>query len=602
MKDRLLFLFRLYITLLLLFATQKVVFMIFNSGYAAGVPLGSCLAVLWHGVRLDSVTASYILVVPVIIVFISCFCDKFPLRRVLLPFWWIVASLMSIVFIADTIVYFFWGAKMDTNDLIYAAKPKDMLASLRWWSIIVAFLIVAVLVWHYWRRMRHTTPTMLATVRNHWWSLLFLPIAGLLFVGMRGGVSESTANPSYAYFSKYAFCNHAALNPLFNILHSVAKTEDLEREFALYDENKVEQIIGPYFENDPSVSDTLLRMQRPDILMIVWESGGWDMVMNDTVGPNIIRLAEEGICFSDCYANNFRTDRGLVSLLSGWMGLPTTSLMKMSDRCRRLPGLAQTLQYEGYSTSFVYGGDVDFTNMRGYLHETGFENVCGFEAFPSSKKKSSWGAPDAYTLLPSVIDYKNDKTSKKRFDVILTLSSHEPWSVEMHRFNDDRKNSFAYTDSCIGVLVDSLRLMPMWDSLLVIIVPDHGVPLSNTQSTSDWTVSHVPIVWTGGAIKCHKTIDKTMMQSDLAATLLAQMGIDASDFIMSRNATSPTFAEKSRWALHCFKNGCNLIDSTGAVRYECNREKNYSGEDAFSDRITFVEMLLQYVYQRTARI
>ena len=45
-KTRLLTLLRLYITLLLIFVTQKVVFMLFNMGLAGGAPFGQCLLAL----------------------------------------------------------------------------------------------------------------------------------------------------------------------------------------------------------------------------------------------------------------------------------------------------------------------------------------------------------------------------------------------------------------------------------------------------------------------------------------------------------------------------------------------------------------------------
>ena len=596
---------RLYVTLLLIFVTQKVVFMLVNMGYAGGAPFGSCIAALWHGLRLDSVTAAYILIIPLLVMLVSCFFKRFPLRKVLKPYYILIGTLMALVFVADLVLYHFWGAKIDAADLIYAAKPKDMLASVQWWTIPLGALLIALLAFHYCRRLLHASSwkknkkvvTVLNPVQSRWSALLFLPLAGLVFLGMRGGISESTANPSYAYYSKYPFCNHSALNPLFNMLHSMFKTEDLANEFVFMPDEEAETMVAPLFESNLVITDSLLNVSRPDILLIVWESGGWDMVMNDSVAPNLMRYSREGVSFTDCYSNNFRTDRGLVSLLSGWMGLPTTSLMKMNDKCRKLPGLAKTMHDNGYATRFVYGGDIDFTNMRGYLLETGFDAVLGSEDFPRSRHESSWGAPDEYTLLPCVV--ADETNTSPHFTTLLTLSSHEPWQVPIHRLVDDRKNAFAYTDSCIGVLVDSLRTMPGWDNLLVIIVPDHGVALNSSQSTSDPSVSHIPMVWTGGAVREHRDIDVVMMQSDLPATLLAQLGIGSHEFIFSRNVFSPHFAERYLFALHCFKNGCNLIDSTGVTRFDCADRKCLPEG---MENESLLQALIQYIYQRTSKL
>lgn len=600
MKERLVYLLRLYITLLLIFETQRLLFMLVNMGHAGGAPFLCCLAAMWHGLRLDSVAASYIVVIPAIAVAVSFLTRKFSLRKIMSPYYMVAAVLLALVFVADTVLYFYWGAKMDANDLMYAAKPRDMLASVRWYIVVAGVLLVAGLVWHYFRRLLHPTPETLTAPKSRWYALTAIPLLGLVFLGMRGSVSQSTANPSYAYFSSHAFCNHAALNPFFNMTHSLFKMQDMENEFDFMTYEEAEGIAAPCFVTDNAITDTLLVCRRPDILMIVWEGGGWDMTMNDSVGPCLMRLADEGVCFTACYADNFRTDRGLVSLLSGWPGLPTASLMKMPDKCRALPGVAKCLSEEGYRCRFIYGGDVDFTNMRGYLMETGFDAVDGSEAFPSSRRLSSWGAPDAYTMLPSVTA-AGDSPS---FTVLLTLSSHEPWEVPFRRLADNRCNSFAYTDSCLGVLVDSLRLTPLWDSLLVVIVPDHGVPLSNSQSTSDPSVAHIPMVWTGGAVRNGKhSVDAMMMQSDLPATLLAQMGMDASRFVFSRNVLSPSYGSSRHFALHAFKNGCNYIDSAGITRMDCNDKSLQPVSGSHTEQqAEFVRALIQYIYQRTARL
>ena len=598
MYKRLIYLIRLYITLLLIFMTQKVVFMLVGMGHADGAPFGQCVAALWHGLRLDSVTACYIIVIPLLLVVVSCLAPFKKFRKWHRPYFAVVAILMAMAFVADTVMYFFWGAKIDANELMYAAKPKEMLASIEWWTVIVGAVLLAAVVWHYVRRMMHTVPGKLFAVENKWHTLIFIPIAALVFIGMRGGLSKSTANPSYAYFSKYAFCNHAALNPLFNMIHSMFKVKDLEHEFVFMSDDEAQSIAMPVFAYDGSVKDTLLNTSRPDILLIVWEGGGWDMTMSDSISPNLMRYSREGVLFSNCMANNFRTDRGLVSILNGWQGLATTSLMKMSDKCRKLPALASSLKNEGYATRFVYGGDLGFTNMRMYLSETGFESVVGIESFPDSRGLSNWGAPDAYVLT-------TDQVAKQSpsFTTILTLSSHEPWDVPMHRLQDIRKNTFAYTDSCIGVLVDQLRQSPRWDSMLVIIIPDHGIPQSNSQSTSDPAVSHIPVVWTGGAVRQHREFSQLMSQSDLAATLLAQLNIDASDFVFSNNVLSFSYANRRPFALHAFKSGYNYITPTGSVRYECINDSVIPMDaDVNADDDRFVHALVQYIYQRTSKL
>ena len=590
MAKRVLFLVRLYVTLFLIFVTQKVLFMLLNLSYGAGMTAGDWLAVLWHGLPLDSVAACYLLTVPFVVVLLSCFFCKIPVRKILTWYYAVAALLMALAFAADTVLYRFWGAKVDAADLIYAASPKEMLASVTLPAILLGTLVIALLVFHYIRRLRHATPVQFPAIRPIW-ALCLLPLVALQFLGIRGGLGDSTANPSYAYFSAKPFQNHAALNPLFNISHSLFKTENLASQFQFYDDSRLPEFSAAY-PHDGTVTDTLLTTSRPDILLLIWEGAGSEMTGSDSVAPNLHRWQRQGVYFSNCYANSFRTDRGLVAVINGWPALPTTSLMKKADMGRKLPSLARTLRDNGYSTSFYYGGDIDFTNMRGHLSEAGFSSVCGEEYYPSSLQRGNWGVTDGAFLraLPA-------SGSSPWFMAMLSLSSHEPWDVPMHRLADERRNAFAYTDSCMGALLDSLSRTPAWDNLLVVIVADHGIPV-NLPAASRHLSTRIPLVWTGGAVKGPRVIDVLMNQSDLAATLLAQMGLDVGSFTFSRNVLAQTYSD--RFAVNAYKNGLYYIDSTGVTSFDC--QSCSEADEAYPSnpvRLQKTQAHLQLLYRTT---
>ena len=592
MAKRLIFLLRMYVTLLLIFATQKLVFMVFNCGYADGTTGWDWLSVLWHGLRLDSVTACYLLIVPAVAVLVSFFWSGMPVRRVLTYYYAVAAPLMALAFAADMVLYRFWGAKLDAADLMYAASPKEMLASVRWYEIVAGALLIGLLVFHYIRRLLHATPERFDSVRPLW-ALAMLPLVALQFLGIRGGMGDSTANVSYAYFSSTPFLNHSAVNPLFNIVHSLSKSEDLSSMFQFYEKGEMEEITAGMYPHDGTVTDTLLNTERPDILLVIWEGAGSEMMLNDSVAPNFQRWREKGVFFSNCYANSFRTDRGLVALVNGWPGLPTTSLMKMADKGRKLPSLARELQGAGYRTAFYYGGDIDFTNMRGHLSEAGFERVCGQEGYPDAKAMCNWGVADEELLgrLP-------EPEGSPWFTALLTLSSHEPWDVPLRRLDDERRNAFAYTDSCLGAMLDRLESMPGWDRLLVVVVADHGVPVDGLSSDKMHLATRIPVLWTGGAVKEPRTLDVLMNQSDVAATLLAQLGLDVKDFTFSRNVLSPLYVD--RFAVNAYKNGLYYIDSTGVTSYDCvslsELDASYPSDARRSQR---TQALLQLLYKTT---
>lgn len=595
MLKRLLFLLRLYVTLLLIFVTQKLVFMLFNFPSAGGTTVRGWLGVLLHGLRLDSVTACYLMIVPVLVVVISFFWWRIPVKRVLTVYYAIVAPLMALAFAADTVLYRFWGAKVDAADLMYVANPKEMLASVTLVAILVGALLIGLIVFHYLRRLRHATPPRFDRVLPAS-SVVMLVVVALQFVGIRGGLSESTANVSYAYFSSIPFLNHSAINPLFNVTHSLFKTEDLASQFHYYDNERLAEQAADLYPHSNAVADTLLNTDRPDILLVIWEGAGSEMILNDSVGPNFCRWCRQGVFFSNCYANSFRTDRGLVSIVNGWPGLPTTSLMKKADMGRKLPSVARSLQQAGYTTSFFYGGDIDFTNMRGHLSESGYARVEGREYYSGAQVLANWGVADEELFGRTPLD-----SHSPMFTTLLTLSSHEPWDVPTQRLSDPRCNAFAYTDICLGTWLDSLSQTPEWNNLLVIIVADHGVPVNGLPRDGKHLSARIPVLWVGGAVKQPRCFDQLMNQSDLAATLLAQLRMDVSHFTFSRNVLAPDYCNP--FAVNAYKNGLFYIDTTGVTDYDC---VSLSEQDAAypSDplRLQRAQTLLQLWYFTTGRL
>lgn len=588
-------LLRLVAVLLLLFAGQKVLFMAYNAPvYGQGMTMDDAMQVVWHGLRLDLVSVCYLMVVPMVVLAVAAYKKHCRLRRWMT--WWYVPAgvVVTVAFAADLILYHYWGSKLDVADLVYARNPKEMLASLSAGMLALAIAGLILLIGLMVALLRWATPRESVRMRRPFlYTLLTVLLLAADLVGMRGGIEESTANAGYAYYSDKKFLNHAALNPFFNLLNSMSKSENLAEEFRSMDEAEALLLTERIYCSSPDIADTLLNSRRPDIMLVVWEGGGSLMTDSVAVAPRFLELKGEGVYFSNCYANNFRTDRGLVSLLNGWPALPTTSVMKMSGRCGKLPSVARQLGLAGYHSAFYYGGDIDFTNMRGYLYETGYDRVYGADAYPKLTTDSKWGVHDHHFLRME----NHQLPASPFFATFLTLSSHEPWEVPSHRLEDAQANSFAYADSCIGAFVDQLRALPMWDNLLLIIVPDHGVAARGV-SVADIRAAHIPMLWLGGAVRQRCTIDCLMNQSDLAATLMAQLGLSAQAFAFSRNVTSASY--RPTVVMHAFKNGFNLMDSAGCSQFECLNSQVVASRPPHSEEITsLAKAMLQRAYSAT---
>lgn len=585
-------LLRFYLLTVLVFVVAKVAFMLFN-GEGHEFSVADVGQVIWHGLSLDLSTALYILILPFLLTIISVW-TRVP-RWIPAVYDAVVATLFALAFVADTSLYPFWGFKLDASCLQYLSTPTEAMASVSVWYLLLrglaVALVAAVIYWCY-RRVtsvgeRGSRDALKNKLAETAFYLLAMP---LMVIGIRGGLDESTTNVGQVYYSPRQFLNHAAVNPVFSFLSSMEKTATYMPDYQFMDDSECERLVASLYPTESRDIDTLLTTLRPNIVVILMESCGaifTGLEGRADVMPRLDRLMHEGVSFDSCYANSWRTDRGTVCTYSGYPSFPVSSVMKMPSKSHLLPGLARTLSAEGYQTSYVYGGDINFTNMRSYLIGTGFERLTWKKDFSSDEQQTAeWGVRDDITFgeVARQITTYTDQHSPF-FIGFSTLSSHEPWDVPLKQFDDEVLNSFFYLDRCVGRFIDGLRKMPAWENLLVILLPDHSIDYREV-GVEDPRHNHIPMVWTGGAVKTARRIKQVCNQSDLPATLLGQMGVPHADYRYSRDVMSGNY--KRRVAVHTYNNGIAVTDSTGRAIFDLNANRMIQGSGPAAEELIHI--------------
>jgi hypothetical protein len=77
---------------------------------------------------------------------------------------------------------------------------------------------------------------------------------------------------------------------------------------------------------------------------------------------------------------------------------------------------------------------------------------------------------------------------------------------------------------------------------LIIIIADHGSARPGNTDIFDKIKYHIPMIWLGGALNVHDTVISRMAsQTDLAATLLAQLQIKSDKFKFSKNILTTSY-------------------------------------------------------------
>lgn len=624
----------LYILFVLLFALGKYVFMCYYHDIFGAYSGGDWWAVLYHGLPHDLTCAGYLMALPFVLHLVFIWIPG-TWHLHFMHFWLRFCLLLVLLdFLSDLFLYGYWGFRLDSTALMYLLdSPWEALGQAPVWMLCLAPILIFVLWWplqrlfclFYRHRKNGTRLCLPSTKKNLFRTLGTVLMCGFLFIAIRGGVTTSTMNVGRVYFSSEMPLNQAATNPFFSFFHSVThQKKDFAKQYRfLSDEDAATAyaelnrpvhmasadtlLCADSVRQQTLLDDTLLTTQRPNIVLLILESfsgaacTGVCPSADSTIMPNVNRMYREGIGFSNLFANSFRTDRGCAAVLAAYPGQPTNSVMKDQRRCNRMPHLSRVLKQQGYELSFTYGGDVNFTNMRGFLTAGGFEHIVGDTDFPITDRLSKWGVPD-HVMFNHLFNEVSRPSEKPFFKAMLTLSSHEPFDVEYHHFDNPYVNSVAYTDSCIGSFIERLRHTPAWDNLLIMGLADHAFAYYPTSIQNHEILRYrIPMFWTGGAVRRPRLIETLGSQTDLTATLLHQLGIDHSEFVFSKDMLDP---EIGHYAFYAFSDGFGLItDSCQYIQDNAKSGQGLSGtDDPHGQAERYGKAYLQTLYDDLSRL
>ncbi|MDR0966720.1 MAG: LTA synthase family protein [Myxococcales bacterium] len=544
---------------------------------------------VWHGLPLDLSCAGYFTIFPALFLALSSVW-KIPIR--ILDSYFVVAlSLIFWIVIPDIDVYGYWGAHMDAPSILfYLRNPGDVASSFTPVMVVRDLSLIAICFagsYFFYRRWIGQKAERLPEAHPLTGAVI-VAIASSLFFPIRGGLSTATMNVGRVYFSQNNFLNHAAINPVWNFMDSFQWRRDFGRQYRFMEDETAAQLFGALSpDRDARPRDILLTTKRPNIILIMLESFSGNFIEPlggaQDVTPRLNELFETSIAFTNIYASGTRTDSGIVAILGGYPAQPRGRIMARPDKSLHLPSLPKVLKAAGYELSFYYGGDENFANMRAYLVGNGFDKIVGEGHFSPKEVRTKWGVYDEvlFARLRTDLNSWNSRRSEKPFfKVALTLTSHEPFTLPVApHFPGDGllekyKSSLHYADNALGDFLDFARGQPWWQDTLVVLIADHGTPLPNFK-IHEPARYRIPMLWTGGAIASPERIASIGSQTDLCATLLAQLGFPHTEFPFSKDLLAPHGPE---YAFYTFSNGFGFVEPALTTSFDCGAGKSLLSE------------------------
>ncbi len=516
------------------------------------------IGVFWHAFKLDLATSCYLMIIPFFLLVFQTFYNSKWLSFLNRAYAALIIVVYSLTTAGEMGIYAEWKTKLTYKVVKYLSNPAEIYNSAETGTFFLLlfffFLISTIGIWVYFRFISMPFPER----KISWWSqllfILFMPI--LLFLGMRGGIQQIPINQSESYYSDHNILNISAVNNLFNLYISIF--ENLQNfnhnPYVFFEATKAKETVDKLYEIPKDTTISILKTHRPNIVLLILESWSADLIESlggmPGITPEFMELEKNGILFDQIYASGSRSEQGMASLFSGFPAHPISSITVQPDKFVKLPSIIKVLEKQGYSTSFYFGGQLIYGNIKSYMIYNGFDQIMEGDDFPQTLPQGKLGIHDEFTLDYMLHDLGNKK--QPFFSSLFTLSTHSPWDQPFHKplnWGDNEQeyiNAAYYTDHALGEFFKKAKLQPWFDQTLFVIVADHSHNSYRNWHPASREYHKIPLLFYGNVIRDEfkgSVWHKLGNQHDLACTLLSQMNLPAGLFHFSKNLFNPYTAE-----------------------------------------------------------
>ncbi|MCX6350320.1 MAG: sulfatase-like hydrolase/transferase [Bacteroidetes bacterium] len=614
-------LIRLFIFWLLFFATGRLVFAAYYFSKFKGVSTLDFLSIFYHAIKLDTSAISYLLVIPLVLFIAAWFINSKLFLRINHLYTYLMILVVSIITAGEITLYAEWGTKLDYKAVIHLAHPSEVFATAtpeHYFTTIFGWIIIGsigFILFHFLFKRNESQPENFPVFKKILISISTFLITGfLLGMGIRGGLMAIPINQSDAYFSTNNILNLVAVNPSWNLVHSITENTRMydHNPYEILPQKDAEALVKSHMQIQQDGRQSILTTTKPNVVVLIMESWSADLVEATGatikgITPVVDGLAKDGFTFTNCYASGERSEQGMAAIFSAFPAQTVTSILTQPSKFQKLPCINTNLQKAGYYTSYYFGGQLSYGNIKSYILYNGFNKVMDGVDFPSSYPRGKLGIHDEFTS-----QYFADDIGKQKspfFSCLFSVSTHAPFDMPIKKMKnicvDENPylNSANYADSCIGLFFKKARKEKWYANTLFVIIADHAHPSYRKWNFNRPGSHKISMLFYGDVIKPEyrgKTFDKICSQTDFTATLLSQLNLDATDFEWSRDVLSANYKQPS--AFYTFVEGMGWYTPQGHFLYEYRLkdflEKEYANPEMEKREIQIGKSYNQVLFGR----
>ncbi|OEF02613.1 hypothetical protein A136_08340 [Vibrio crassostreae 9ZC13] len=565
------------------------------------------IAILFHGLRVDISTVSYLLVLPSLLTCLLASNGNLGKGWLFVLRIWIVSGLWLLVFMELATPSFILEYDVRPNRLFieYLIYPKEVFGML--WSgykpelFIGAFVSSATLYWG-WKFTRHLV-TSLTFPRWYWRPVLAVLVIALGVMGARSSLGHRPLNPAMVAFSTDPLVNDLIINSSYSLAFAAKQLKDEDSAFKYYgamDNDEVIRLVREstglseqefFSDSSPTMAyhQASYKGKPKNLVILLQESLGARYV--GALGglpltPNLDQLMTQGWNFTRMYATGTRSVRGIEAVVTGFSPTPARSVVKLGKSQTGFFTIADLLKSKGYHTQFIYGGESHFDNMKSFFLGNGFVDMQDFPTFKNPAFVGSWGASDEDLYQKAHEQFSQlSADSQLFFSLVFTSSNHSPFDYPSGRitpYNEPmqtRENAAKYSDYALGEFFKKAKSSSYWDDTIFVVVADHDSRAYGNQLVPI-DHFHIPAVIVGEGVPS-KQDPRLASQIDLAPTLLSLIGINSVNPMIGHDMTKDIDESKLRAMMQFYKNFAWMDNNNDVVIFQPDKPAqgfHYDGE------------------------
>lgn len=512
--------------------------------------LSSIVASFYKGIRLDLSIISYVFLPLLFLLFVyTYFNNKIALTtflyRVMVAYNALLLFVFAILISAEITTYYEWKSKLQYKALLHLLNPSEVVRTSSTHTTVVFLVCFFVLIitggysftkWHH---------SMKNTVQHNFKifiKLLLLLACSVLL--MRGGWQQIPIQISVAYYSTSHFLNDIAVNTPWALMSSYlhnAKAKNVN-VYANMTETAAQRLVDSSHNHTICNVKKVLTVANPNVIVFVLEGWSADVMQstssNTSYAPFLDSLAKRGIRFTNSYATGWTSDQGVASIVAAQPAFEVATINMQVDKLRKLTPLSARLP-AGYATSFHFGGDLDYANIKGFLFEQKIQTIKD-EDFYYYLPKGKLGVHDGIMLKEFSSNF--DTVTPPFYAHLFTQSTHSPYdypnaekgSNEVKKYLD----AVRYSDESFRIFFETVKSKKWFNTTLFVFISDHSHPTDKQYPTGDSRNHRIVNFWYGNVIDasyCGYVDSLVHSQNDFLATISNQLNTTAQQVPYSCN-------------------------------------------------------------------